>query len=81
MFLSLSVMSSFSAESCISTRAWCLLIGQIYLNKPAVNTFGGQPHCVKSVRIRNFSGLNVEKYGPEKLRMRTLSTQCLLVDT
>ena len=27
---------------------------------------------VKSVRIRSFSGPNAEKYGPEKLRMRTL---------
>ena len=47
-------------------------------------------HCVKSVYIRNFSGpyfpafgLNTErpnagKYGPEKLRIRTLFTQCLI---
>ena len=39
-------------------------------------------NCVKSVRIRSFSslyfptfGLNIGKYGPEKLRMRTLFTQ------
>ena len=37
------------------------------------------PHCVESVRIRSFFGPyfpafspNVGKYGPEKLRMRTL---------
>ena len=52
-------------------------------------------HCVKSVRIRSFSGLyfptfglnteryfvlspNVGKYGPEKLRIRTLFTQRLI---
>ena len=40
-------------------------------------------HCVKSVRIRSYSGLyfptfelNTGKYGPEKLRIRTLFTQC-----
>ena len=27
-----------------------------------------QNHCIKSVRIRSFSGPNVGKYGPEKLR-------------
>ena len=32
-------------------------------------------HCVKSVCIRNFSGPNVGKYGPEKLRIRTLFSQ------
>ena len=32
-------------------------------------------HCVKSVRIRSFSGPNVRKYGPEKLRIGTLLTQ------
>ena len=32
-------------------------------------------HCVKSVRIRSFSGPNAGKYGPEKLRIRTLCTQ------
>ena len=38
-------------------------------------------HCVKSVRIRNYSGpylsvfsLNAGKYGPELLRIRTLFT-------
>ena len=28
---------------------------------------------MKSVRIRSFPGPNAEKYGPEKLRIRTLS--------
>ena len=38
-------------------------------------------HCVQSVRIRSFSGtyfstfgLNAERYGVEKLRIRTLFT-------
>ena len=37
-------------------------------------------HCVKDVCIRSFSAvftLNVEKYGPEKLQIRTLFTQCI----
>ena len=39
-------------------------------------------HCVKSVRIRSFSGpyfpgKNAGKYGTEKLRIRTLFTQCI----
>ena len=45
-------------------------------------------HCVKSTRIRSFSGLyfpafglNTRKYGPEKLRIRTLFTQSNLNDT
>ena len=40
-------------------------------------------HCVKSVRIRSFSGPcfpvfspNTGKYGLEKLRIQTLFTQC-----
>ena len=40
-------------------------------------------HCVKIVRIRSFSGPhfpafspNAGKYGPEKLRIQTLFTQC-----
>ena len=32
-------------------------------------------NCVKSVRIRSFSGPNARKYRPEKLRIRTLFTQ------
>ena len=32
-------------------------------------------HCVKSVRIRSFSGPNAGKYRLEKLRIRTLFTQ------
>ena len=44
-------------------------------------------HCLKSVRIRSFYGLyfpafglNLGKYGPEKLRIRTLFTQCQAVN-
>ena len=44
-----------------------------------------EQHCVKSVRIPSFSvpcfptfRLNAEKCRPEKLRMRTLLTQCNL---
>ena len=33
-------------------------------------------HCLKNVRIWNFSGPNARKYGPEKLPIRTLLTQC-----
>ena len=36
----------------------------------------GAWHCVKSVHIRGFSGPNAGKNGPEKLRIRTLFTQC-----
>ena len=43
-------------------------------------------HCVKSVRIWSFSGLyfaafglNTERYGPEKLRIRTLFTQWVTI--
>ena len=39
-------------------------------------------HCVKSVRIRNFSRSVFSRirteYGPEKLRIRTLFTLCIL---
>ena len=31
-------------------------------------------HYVRSVHIRSFSGTNAGKYGPEKLRIRTLFT-------
>ena len=37
-------------------------------------------HCVKSVRILSYSGPNAGKYGLEKLRIRTLFTQCSLVN-
>ena len=37
-------------------------------------------HCVKSVRIRSFSGPNAGKYGPENLRIRTLFTQWLSLE-
>ena len=33
-------------------------------------------HCVKSVRIRSFSGPNAGKYGPENPRIRKPFTQC-----
>ena len=39
----------------------------------------GSCHCVKSVRIKSFSGLNARKYRPEKLRIRTLFKQCVSV--
>ena len=32
--------------------------------------------CVKSIHIWSFSGPNAGKYGPEKLQIRTLFTQC-----
>ena len=35
-------------------------------------------HYVKSVGIRSFSGPNSGKYGPEKIRIRTLFTQCIV---
>ena len=35
-------------------------------------------HCVKSVRIRNYSGPG--KCGPEYLRIRTLFTQCCQIE-
>ena len=35
------------------------------------------PHCVKSARIRSFSGPYFPAFGQEKLRIRTLFTQCL----
>ena len=31
--------------------------------------------CVKSAHTRSFSGPNAGKYGPKKLRIRTLFTQ------
>ena len=34
-----------------------------------------EEHCVKSIRIRSFSGPNTGKYGPEKLRIWTISAQ------
>ena len=34
-------------------------------------------HSVKNVRILSFSGLNGGKYGPEKLQIWTLFTQCI----
>ena len=34
-----------------------------------------QDHCVKSVRIRSFSGLYFPAFGPEKLWIQTLFTQ------
>ena len=44
-----------------------------------------EQHCVKSIHIRSFSGpyfsvfgLNTGKYGPEKLRIWTILTQCRL---
>ena len=33
--------------------------------------------CVKSVQIRNFSGLCFPTFGPEKLRIWTLFTHCV----
>ena len=36
----------------------------------------GAWHYVKSAHIRGFSGPNAGKNGPEKLRIRTLFTQC-----
>ena len=51
-------------------------------------TFKTHWHCVKSVCIRSFSGphfpatvfsQNAGKYGPEKLRIRILFTQCELL--
>ena len=33
-------------------------------------------HCVKSLPIRSSSGPNTAKYGPEKLRIRTLLWKC-----
>ena len=38
-------------------------------------------HCMKSVRIRSFSGRNTGKYGPEKLRKRALFTQRVILMT
>ena len=48
-------------------------------------------YCVKSVHIRSFQGFveffyfvfspNAEIYGPEKLRIRTLFTQCITQPT
>ena len=35
----------------------------------------------KKSRIRSFSGPSAGKYGLEKLRIRTLFTQCLLIPT
>ena len=35
-------------------------------------------HCAKSVHIWNFSGPNSGKYGPGKLRLRTLFKQCVV---
>ena len=37
-------------------------------------------HCVKSARIRSFPGPNFLAFGPERLRIRTLFTQCWLRD-
>ena len=34
-------------------------------------------HCMKSVRIRSYSGPDAGKYGPEQLRIRTLFTHCI----
>ena len=33
-------------------------------------------HCVKSVRIRSFSGPYFPALGSEKLRIQALSTEC-----
>ena len=37
----------------------------------------GKYHRVKNVPIRNFSGPNAGKYGPEKLQIRTPLTHCV----
>lgn len=36
----------------------------------------GNIHRMKIAFIRSFSGRNVGKYGPEKLRIRALFMQC-----
>ena len=58
----------------IKNTSWCCRIKN--------NVFASEKHCVKSVHIRSFFGpyfpafgLNTGKYGPEKLRIRTLFTQ------
>ena len=52
-------------------------IGWKYFQWPNLdlNYLSRNSHCLKSVHIRSFSNPNVGKYGPEKLRIRTLFTQ------
>ena len=42
---------------------------------PTLTLQSSRCYCMKSARIRSFSGPNAGKYGPEKLRMRRLFTQ------
>ena len=67
---------------------WCIFFSTKFLEKGMIRW---KQHCAKIVSIRSFSGLyfpasglspdlsvftpNAAKYGPEKLRIRTLSTQ------
>ena len=39
----------------------------------------GAGHCAKSFRIRSFSGPYFLTFGPEKIRIRTLFTQGVLL--
>ena len=42
----------------------------------ALKAYWSASHCVRSVRIRRFSGPNTGKYGPKKIRIRTFFMRC-----
>ena len=63
---------------------YCLLPSQIRGEPQIYKISLEYYHCVlilsQSVRIRNYSGPNAGKLGPEQLRMRTLFMQCILLE-
>ena len=64
--------SGFS-QICTSTGNNCRLL--VSFGSLSLETLGLY-YCVKSVRIRSFSGPYFPAFGLEKLRIRTLFTQC-----
>ena len=64
------------------TKAFVLIKLFLYIKKSVFSIGPNLSHCVKRARIRSFCGpyfsafgLNAGKYGPGKLRKRTLFTQ------
>ena len=67
-----------------SVNIWFSICCVYFVHRVKIKVFGRlllASHCVKSVRIRNYSGpylsvfsSNAGKYGPELLRIRTLFT-------
>ena len=62
VFFFISILSKLSINETI-------IITEFFFNSTV-------DYCVKSVLVRSFSGPNAGKYGPEKIRIRALLTQC-----